>query len=56
MMREMASYWNSTDLKLIHNFIDSVTRGIQHCIEMERGLDKFCKSKILMKIQLYSKL
>ena len=55
MMREVASYWNSTGLKLKHNFIDSVTRRIQHRIEMEGGLKKFCKSEILMKIQLCSK-
>ena len=35
MMREVASYCNSTGLKLIHNFIDSVIRKIQHGIEME---------------------
>ena len=40
-MREVVSYWNSTGLKLIHNFIDSVTRRIQRGIEMERGLKKF---------------
>ena len=40
MMRGVASYWNSTGLKLIHNFIDSVTRRIQHGIEMEGGLRK----------------
>ena len=55
MKREMASYWISTGLKLIHNFIDSVTRRIQHGIEMEVGLKKFCKSEILTKIQLCSK-
>ena len=55
MMRVMTSYWNSTGLKLIHNFIDSVTRRIQHGIEMEGGLKKFFKSEILMKIQLCSK-
>ena len=38
MMNGVASYWNSTCLKLIHNFIDSVTRRIQHGIEMEGGL------------------
>ena len=54
-MRELASYWNSKGLKLIHNFIDSVTRRIQHGIEMEGGLRIFCKSEILMKIQLCSK-
>ena len=51
MMRVMASYWNSTGLKLIHNFIDSVTRRIKHGIEMEGGLKKFRKSEILMKEQ-----
>ena len=55
MMRGLASYWNSTGLKLIHNFIDSATRRVQHGIEMEGGLKTFCKSEILMKIQLYSK-
>ena len=55
MMREVVSYWDSTSLKLIHNFIDSVTRRIQHGIEMEEGLKTFCKSEILMKIQLCSK-
>ena len=55
MMREVASYWNRTRFKLIHNFIDSVTRWIQHGIEIEGGFKKFCKSEILMKIQLYSK-
>ena len=54
-MREVASKWDSASLKLIHNFIDSVTRRIQHDIEMEGGLTKFCKSEILMKIQLCSK-
>ena len=55
MMREVASYWNSTSLKILHNFIDSVTRRIQHGNEMEGGLNKFCKSEIIMKIQLCSK-
>ena len=55
MMREVASYWDSTSLKLIHNFIDSVTRWIQYGNEMEGGLKKFCKSEILMKIPLCSK-
>ena len=55
MMREVASYWNSTDLKLIHNFIDSLTQMIQQGIEMEGGLKKFCKSENVMKIQLCSK-
>ena len=41
-------------LKLIHNFIDSVTQRIQHGIEMEGRLKKFCKSENLMKIQLCS--
>ena len=35
MMREVASYWDSTSLKLIHNFIDSVTRRIQQGLEMD---------------------
>ena len=48
-MREVASYWNSTGLKLIHNFIDSMTRRIQQGIEMEGGRKKFCKSEILPK-------
>ena len=39
-MREVASYWDSTRLKLIHNFINSVTLRIQHGIEMEGGLKK----------------
>ena len=39
-MREMMSYCVSTSLKLIHNFIDSVTRRIQQGIEMEGGLKK----------------
>ena len=43
-----------TSLKLIHNFIDSATGRIQHDIEMEGGLKKFCKSEILMKIHLCS--
>ena len=43
MMREVASYWDSTSLKLIHNFIDSVTRRTQHGIEIEGSLQKFCK-------------
>ena len=55
MMRVVASNCNSMGLKLIHNFIDSVTRRIQHFIEMERGHKKFCKSEIRMKIQLCSK-
>ena len=55
MIREVASYWNSTGLKVIHNFIGSVTRRIQHSIEMEGGLKKFCKHEIPMKIQLCSK-
>ena len=33
-MREVAQYWDSTSLKLTHNFIDSVTLRIQHGIEM----------------------
>ena len=54
-MREVASYWDSTSLKRIHNFIDSVTRRNQHGNEMEGGLKKFCeKNEILMKIQLCS--
>ena len=40
MMRGLASYWNSTGLKLIHNFIDSATRRVQHGIEMEGGLKR----------------
>ena len=40
MTREVASYWDSTSLKLIHNFIDSVTLRIQHGIEMEGGVKK----------------
>ena len=55
MMREMASYWDSTSLKFIHNFKDSVTRRIQHGIKMEGGLKKFYNSEILMKIQFCSK-
>ena len=55
MMREVASYWDSTSLKLKHNFIDSVTRRIQRGFKMEGGLKKFCKSEIPMKIQLCSK-
>ena len=39
-MREVASYLDSTSLKLIHNFIDSVTLRIQHGIEMEGGTKK----------------
>ena len=54
-MREVASYLDSTSLKLIHNFIKTVTRRIQHGIEMEERLKKFYKSEILMKIQLCSK-
>ena len=38
MMRGLASYWNSSGLKLIHNFIDSAFRRIQHGIEIEGGL------------------
>ena len=33
MMREVASYSDSTSLKLVHNFMDSVTRRIQQDIE-----------------------
>ena len=44
-MKEVASYWNSMGLKLIHNFIDSVTRRIQHGIEMEGGLKNSAKVK-----------
>ena len=40
MMREAVSYWTSTGLKLIHNLKDSVTRRIQHGIEIEGGLKK----------------
>ena len=36
MMREVASYKDSTSLKLVHK--------IQHGIEMVGGLKKFCKS------------
>ena len=39
-MREVASYWGSTSLKLIHNFIYSLARRIQQGIEMEGGLKK----------------
>ena len=39
-MREEASNWNSTGLKLIHNFIDSMTRRIQKGIEKEGALKK----------------
>ena len=39
-MRGLALYWNSTCLKLIHNFIDSAAWRIQHGIEMEGGLKK----------------
>ena len=42
-MREVASYCNSTGLKLIHNFIDSVTRRIQRGIEMEGRLKEILK-------------
>ena len=45
MMREVAPHWNSTSLKLIHNFIDSVVRRIQHGIEMEGELKKSAKVK-----------
>ena len=55
MMREVLSYWDSTSSKFRHNFIDSMTLRIQHGIEMERGLKKFCKSEILMRIQFCSK-
>ena len=51
-MSEVPSYWDSISFKLIHYFIDSVIRRIQHDIEMEGGLEKICKSEILMKIQL----
>ena len=44
-MRELASYWNSKGLKLIHNFIDSVTRRIQHGIEMEEVSEYSAKVK-----------
>ena len=54
-MRTVASKWDSTSLKLIHNFIDSVTGKIQHDIEIEGGLKKFCKSEILKNIHLRSK-
>ena len=42
-MREVVSYCDSTSLKIIHNFIDSVTRRIQQGIDMEGGLKEFCK-------------
>ena len=41
MMREVVSYWDSMSHKLIHNFIDSMTRRIQQYTEMEGGLTKF---------------
>ena len=45
MMRKVASYWDTTSPKPIHNFIDSVTLRIQHGIEMEGGLKKSAKVK-----------
>ena len=45
MMREVASYLDNTSLKLIHNFIYSVTQRIQQGIEMKGGLNNSAKVK-----------
>ena len=44
-MREVVSYWNRTGVKLIHKFIDGVTRRIQQGIEMEGGLKKILQKR-----------
>ena len=41
MMQEVVSYWDNMGHKLIHNFIDSMTRKILQFIEMEGGLKQF---------------
>ena len=49
MTKEVLSYWESMSHKLIHNSIDSMSRRIQQCIEMEGGLKKSEKVNFLRK-------
>ena len=46
MMREIVSYWDNVGHKLIHNFIDSMSRRIQQWVEMEGGLKNSEKMKL----------